>query len=292
MITTPLISVIIPLYNKETSIHKTIQSVLNQTFIDFELLVINDGSSDNSVDVVNSIVDNRIRVISKVNGGVSSARNFGVDNSKGEYIFFLDADDLISPNCLFEFNSLVEKYKSESVFVCNFKIVQPDKNDIIISKGKHEKVLKDPLKQQWYRKVYPRTGSMLIHKSCFDKIGLFQPQINIFEDLDFTIRLMKQFNVVYTPLILMSYEVEYLQQSKKIQALSNEFAYYIDLSTNDFYERLILSQNLYCAYMKRKRLGDIESTNYLFKKIRITPYLSFLQWYLRKQWILLLNDYS
>lgn len=266
MITTPLISVIIPLYNKETSIHKTIQSVLDQTFRNFELLVINDGSSDNSVDVVNSIVDNRIRVISKVNGGVSSARNFGVDNSKGEYIFFLDADDLISPNCLFEFNSLVEKYKSESVFVCNFKIVQPDKNDIIISKGKHEKVIKYPLKQQWYRKVYPRTGSMLIHKSCFDKIGLFQPQINIFEDLDFTIRLMKQYNVVYTPLILMSYEVEYIAQSKKIQALSNEFAYYIDLSTNDFYERLILSQNLYCAYMKRKRLGDIESTNYLFKK--------------------------
>jgi glycosyltransferase involved in cell wall biosynthesis len=262
----PSISVIIPLYNKEKSIKKTIKSVLDQTYTNFEIVVVDDGSTDNSVEILTAIGDDRIIIIHKENEGVSSARNYGIKCAKGEYIFFLDADDLIFPACMQEYINLTELYKEEVVFVSNFKIVAPNGDEVIVSHGKNETLVKHPLKEQWFRNIYPRTGSMLIHKACFDNVGTFMKEIDIFEDLEFTIRLMKRYQVVYTPLILMSYQVEYLQQSKKIQALSNEFANYINLNTDNFYEKLILSQNLYCAFIKRRRMEDINAEKYLFNK--------------------------
>src|SRR5687767_2996559 len=95
-----MITVIIPLYNKEKSILDTVYSVLNQTYKDFELLIINDGSKDNSLKVVQSISDPRVVIIDKPNGGVSSARNAGILNAKNEYLAFLDGDDIWHPEHL------------------------------------------------------------------------------------------------------------------------------------------------------------------------------------------------
>ena len=92
----PLVSVIIPVYNAENFIEQTIQSVLNQTIQDFEIIVLNDGSKDNSGAVIQALQkkDNRIIYISKSNSGVSDTRNMGVENAKGKYLAFLDADDI------------------------------------------------------------------------------------------------------------------------------------------------------------------------------------------------------
>ncbi len=92
----PLVSVIIPVYNAENFIEQTIQSVLNQTIQDFEIIVSNDGSKDNSGAVIQALQkkDNRIIYISKSNSGVSDTRNMGVENAKGKYLAFLDADDI------------------------------------------------------------------------------------------------------------------------------------------------------------------------------------------------------
>ena len=89
-----MISVVIPLYNKEKQIAKTLQTVLNQTYQNFEIVIVNDGSTDGSVEEVLRISDSRIRLVNQENGGVSAARNRGIDEAKGEYIAFLDADDL------------------------------------------------------------------------------------------------------------------------------------------------------------------------------------------------------
>ena len=88
-----MISVVIPLYNKETSIAQSLKSVLSQEYDDFEVVIVDDGSTDGSVGVVGAINDSRIRLIKQKNGGPSKARNTGVKNAKGEWILFLDADD-------------------------------------------------------------------------------------------------------------------------------------------------------------------------------------------------------
>ena len=95
-------SIVVPVYNMEKYVEACIKSILAQTFQDFELLLINDGSTDNSYQIClnYSKIDSRVKAIDKVNGGVSSARNLGVDLSQGEYILFVDSDDSILPNLL------------------------------------------------------------------------------------------------------------------------------------------------------------------------------------------------
>ncbi|NER48248.1 MAG: glycosyltransferase family 2 protein [Symploca sp. SIO1A3] len=90
----PTISVIIPAYNAQKTIQETINSVLNQTFSDFELIVINDGSQDSTLEIVSSISDRRMRVYSYPNAGPQKSRNRGIAQATGEYVSFLDADDL------------------------------------------------------------------------------------------------------------------------------------------------------------------------------------------------------
>uniref|UniRef100_A0A4W5LYG6 Glycosyltransferase 2-like domain-containing protein n=1 Tax=Hucho hucho TaxID=62062 RepID=A0A4W5LYG6_9TELE len=93
-------SVIIPLYNKECFIENTLKSVLSQTFTAFEVIIINDGSTDKSEEKALQFKDSRIRYYSKENGGVSTARNFGIDKAKSVYITFIDADDYWYPTFL------------------------------------------------------------------------------------------------------------------------------------------------------------------------------------------------
>ncbi|MEQ9670965.1 glycosyltransferase [Coleofasciculus sp. G2-EDA-02] len=96
----PLISVIIPVYNAEATIQETTQSVLNQTLSDLELIVINDGSQDSTLEIVSSIPDPRIKVFSYPNSGPQKSRNRGIEKATGEYLAFLDADDLWTPDKL------------------------------------------------------------------------------------------------------------------------------------------------------------------------------------------------
>lgn len=116
-----MISVVIPLYNKERSIASTLQTVLNQTFTDYEIVIVNDGSTDNSVAEVEKVQDARIRLIHQQNGGVSAARNRGIEEAKGELIAFLDADDEWKPEYLATQYNLSQKYPECSVFACNYE---------------------------------------------------------------------------------------------------------------------------------------------------------------------------
>lgn len=116
-----MISVVIPLYNKEKSIATTLQTVLNQTFQNFEIVIIDDGSTDCSVKEVKKVIDSRIRLIQQSNAGVSAARNRGIKEAKGEFIAFLDADDEWKPYYLEKQYELTQKYPECSVFACNYE---------------------------------------------------------------------------------------------------------------------------------------------------------------------------
>ena len=96
----PKVSIIVPIYNAEKTLHRCVDSILNQDVTDFELLLIDDGSKDDSAKICDTYAasDNRVRVIHKENSGVSATRNLALNEAKGEYLQFLDADDWITPN--------------------------------------------------------------------------------------------------------------------------------------------------------------------------------------------------
>ena len=117
---TVCVSIIVPVYNKEDYIEKTIQSVINQSNPDWELLLIDDGSTDNSTAICEqySANDKRVILLKKENGGVSSARNFGLDNACGEFVMFLDADDTLDSNAV---QMMSENIKEADLVVCSMK---------------------------------------------------------------------------------------------------------------------------------------------------------------------------
>ena len=117
-----MISVVIPLYNKEEQIAHTLQSVFTQTFQNFEIVIVDDGSTDNSVEEVEKFTDSRIRLIHQTNAGVSAARNRGIEEARGELIAFLDADDEWMPEYLATQYGLYQKYPECSVYACNYEI--------------------------------------------------------------------------------------------------------------------------------------------------------------------------
>ncbi len=121
-----MISVIIPLYNKELSIGRTIESVLKQTYTNFELIVVDDGSTDHSASVVERIVDNRIRLIKKTNGGVSSARNKGVEEAEYDWVAFLDGDDLWHEDYLLEVSKVIVKQIDIEAIATGFATIHKD----------------------------------------------------------------------------------------------------------------------------------------------------------------------
>lgn len=119
-----LFSVVIPLYNKEKYISRAISSVLEQTYSKFELIIVNDGSTDSSLEVASKFSDPRIKLLSKENGGESSARNYGISNSKGDFITFLDADDEWFPGYLELFNRAISENKDVNFFAIGYEIIE------------------------------------------------------------------------------------------------------------------------------------------------------------------------
>lgn len=119
-----MISIIVPAYNVEKYISKCIESILNQTYEDFEVLLINDGSTDNTLNICNEYAkkDSRIRVINKENGGLSSARNKGIDFAKGDWISFIDSDDYIH-QCMYEILYRNIIFYDADISMCNYKKV-------------------------------------------------------------------------------------------------------------------------------------------------------------------------
>lgn len=121
------ITIILPVHNVEKYIAKSIQSVLNQTFTDFELLIVIDGSPDNSKQIAEefAVKDQRIKVFEKENGGLSDARNYGLERARGEYVYFMDSDDWIEPDLLEDNLKIIEQ---ENLDLIIFGYIQDDEN--------------------------------------------------------------------------------------------------------------------------------------------------------------------
>ena len=201
-----MFSIVIPLYNKELSIGNTIQSVLNQTYQDYEIIIVNDGSTDNSLHVVEQINDSRIRIITKPNGGVSSARNRGIKESKRDWIAFLDGDDLWEKYHLEEIKKMMQVYPNEKVYVTSFEYSNGSKlfrHPRTTNIFKIDNYFKEAIKE---RLIW--TSIVVVHKSCFNKTGVFNEQLNRGEDLDLWTRLARSFDIVKSRKVTAIYRID------------------------------------------------------------------------------------
>jgi len=253
-----MFSVIIPLYNKEKYIKKTIMSVLDQTFPDFELIVVNDGSTDNSLDIVKSIADIRIKVINKENEGVSSARNKGVEEANFEYIAFLDGDDIWSKDFLFEMKKVIDDYPKDKIFASNFFFIKNgniEKSKVDVQMKENEKAYLNYYSSFWQAKYSPICSSaIIIHNSVFKDFS-FHPSLILGEDLFLWMQLSINYKVVYNNRELAYYNHD-IVTSRAIGNLKNKenvFLFYFNFFEKE--ERINndlkkLLDYLRMAYMK------------------------------------------
>ena len=198
-----MISIVIPLYNKELSIGYTLQTVLTQTYQDFEIIIVDDGSTDHSVEEVAKVFDPRIRLIQQANAGVSAARNRGIEEAKGEYIAFLDADDEWKPDCLKIQYELAQKYSECSVFACNYELkdTQGKVTSTIIRKlpfNGEEGVLSNYFEVASCSHPPLWTSAVIVKKSAIQSIGGFPVGIKSGEDLLTWARLACKYSIAYT----------------------------------------------------------------------------------------------
>jgi len=214
-----IFSVIVPLYNKEKYIRRTIISILNQTYGNFEIIVINDGSTDNSLSIVKSIKDKRIKIYSRKHEGVSCTRNFGIKKAVGEYIAFLDADDEWDKNFLQEILNLQHKYPKFKFFATAFKILYSDSKcvrKLEIRSLPYKKdffVVRNSLKSIAENNFFMHIGSVVVKKDVFKKIGFFLPskpikkkEIILFENFNLYLRILEKYKMVYSRRVLCIYQ--------------------------------------------------------------------------------------
>lgn len=197
-----MISIIIPLYNKEHSIATTLQRVLTQTWQDFEIIIIDDGSTDNSLSLVNSFTDKRIHIIQQANAGVSAARNRGVMEAHGELIAFLDADDEWKPDYLATQITLVKKYPQCDVFATNYEF--RDQNRKVtptilckLSFQGDDGILTNYFEVASHSNPPLWTSAVMVRKSAILSIGGFPNDISSGEDLLTWARLAAKYKIAY-----------------------------------------------------------------------------------------------
>lgn len=190
-------SVVIPLYNKEKYIKNTLCSVLNQTHKYFEIIIVNDGSTDDSLNVVSTISDNRIKIINQHNKGLSAARNKGIKAAKYNYIAFLDADDLWFEDFLEVIHNLIKTYPKQNIFATNVDLLCPKKTPILSSsifKLNNIKVITNFFN---INRNIISPSSLVVEKSVFEKVGFFDNTINYGEEYDFYIRCFSHYDLIY-----------------------------------------------------------------------------------------------
>lgn len=202
-------SVIIPLYNKAPYVRKTVESVLRQTFDDYELVIIDNGSNDGSSEIVASFTDPRIRIVRlEENVGVSNARNKGVSLSTAPYITFLDADDWWEPTFFEEMARLIERHPNAGIYGTSYWIVKNGRKRLApigVDEGFTEGEIN-------YCRVYAKTLCMpltsitvCIPRAVFDEMGGFKPHLKLGEDFDLWIRIALKRKVVFLNKPLSNY---------------------------------------------------------------------------------------
>lgn len=274
-------SIVIPVFNKEKYIKETILSVLNQTYHNYEIIIINDASTDNSLKIIEEVISDKAVIINNKNNlGLSASRNIGFEASSDKYVAFLDGDDVWDKNFLKEINELIINFPKESIFGTyykenyNGKILYPKIN--IKEKLLGTKFVVKNFFEANLRRLIITQSCLVFKKNIFDTVGLYNPEITFAEDIDFYIRCFQNFNLAY------SYQTYHTQRKMVHKSISNSKTDNLNyplldnyLGVSDELNRFINFYN-YCFCRRKKNEGSKKSMIYYRNKIRFR-WIGFLK---------------
>ena len=201
-------SVVIPLYNKELFIEQTISSLLKQSFTDFDVIIVNDGSTDSSLEKLSPLVDDRFKIINQENKGASYTRNLGINESTGNYIALLDADDYWHPNHLLELKKLIEEFPNAGLYCNNYEIKL---NENFIKKASLNFKFSDEciiISDFFDANIFgfvATSSSVAFLKTSFKKTGAYDLRLRTGQDIDLWIRFALNYDIAFNPKITMMY---------------------------------------------------------------------------------------
>lgn len=228
-------SVIVPLYNKAPYVQKALESICAQTYRDFECIVVDDGSTDNSADIAQSVISSLsetdhsiIRILRQPNSGVAAARNNGVKASNGEYLCFLDADDWWEPTFLEEMDKLIKEYPDAGIYCTNYVYYKPGKTQVALKKARGymnypEVYLQGPM-PIW-------TGATCMPRRVFNEMGGFPVGIKLGEDFLLWAKTALHYKVAFSEKALVYYNNDILSSlrlTRNLHAPEHHMLFHID----------------------------------------------------------------
>ena len=208
----PKVSVVIPTYNRANFIAESIQSVLDQTFTDFEIVIIDDGSTDNTREVIDSFRDRRIRYTHQENGGVGSASNRGFELSAGEYIAFFSSDDILVEDALERGVEALDRHPEVAFSYGQIYLMDERGHVFGLRKPRHGHATVRPGTEEIRKAIIDGNHipamTIMARRNCLFEVGLYDPAFSDgSEDLDLWVRLARKYPVAYIPAPLAKYRM-------------------------------------------------------------------------------------
>jgi glycosyltransferase involved in cell wall biosynthesis len=260
-------SIVIPLYNKEKFVAATLDSILAQTFTDYEVVVVNDVSTDGSLAVVEKLSGkfrSDFRIVShQKNSGLSAARNTGIRNASSNLIAFIDADDVWKPDFLEKMHELVHKFSEAGIYASGYEEKYPNGLALNIHKNLSLKpgemnAVADFFKANAHQPIF-WYGSAVVRREVFDTVGLFDETITYGEDTDFNIRAGQKFTLAYYNAVCSSYTMDSENQITR-SSLNNkvitDFNKYEADADNNLSLKKFLDFNRYILAIEYKLAGN------------------------------------
>lgn len=298
----PTISVIIPAYNAERTILKTVHSVQQQTFSDLEIIVVNDGSRDRTLELLQSVEDNRLKIFSYENGGLPVARNRGITRATGEFISFIDADDMWTPDKL-ELQLAALQQNSTAGIAYSWTAYFIDGREESIFPYKPVYFTGNVYDKLLVNNIVGNGSNILVRKQAIESVGKFETSLKSCEDWDFYIRLAAKWHFVLVPQHQILYRQSSNAMTSKVEVMEKEALKVIERAYQSAPAeyQFLKNQSLawiyeYCTQQYLKNSTDIDGAKKASQKfwsaIRCHPrillgdYGRDLSIWLIKKWIL------
>lgn len=274
----PFLSIVIPLYNKEQTIESTIKSILNQSYENYEIIVVNDGSTDESEKKVKGFSDERIKLITHSNHGISYTRNSGVKEAKGVWLMYLDADDRLLPGGIENLiNNIID---NQTIIAGNFLINNGKKTYSYFKNNKCKLYDSSTVyKALVFGKLFLRAGSFIIPVE-FAKKHLFDTDLNRYEDMKYLIECFNSLRIKYIPRLIMCYELGFLGAS-----IPNENKWDTDYGFHLQFEKGYFWKNCLLGVVLANAVKSYPNKKYELKKV----YGSFFKYHIYAKYIWLFN---